>query len=76
MNSHAPIFHMQSYWWVWFPAIEPRILEINEGSGAKYRKFSPAKISHYTVLVRMRKPCPRGFTTAQQIYFGCKFQVC
>ncbi len=26
-NSHAPVFHMQSYWWVWFPDIETRILE-------------------------------------------------
>ena len=27
MNSHAPVFYMQSYWWVWFPGIEPQILE-------------------------------------------------
>ncbi len=31
INSHAPIFHLQSYWWVggwvWFPGIETRILE-------------------------------------------------
>ena len=26
INSHAPIFHMQSYWWMWFPGIETRIL--------------------------------------------------
>ena len=27
INSHASVFHMQSYWWVWFPGIETRILE-------------------------------------------------
>ncbi len=25
-NSHAPVFHMQSYWWVWFPGIKTRII--------------------------------------------------
>ena len=52
-QSHAPVFHMQSYWWVWFPGIEPQILEPTtisaEGSGAKERKFAPAKISRYTI---------------------------
>ncbi len=24
ISSHALVFHMQSYWWVWFPGIEPR----------------------------------------------------
>ena len=24
INSHALVFHMQSYWSVWFPGIEPR----------------------------------------------------
>ena len=36
---NAEVFHMQSYWWVWFPGTEPRILEpmkiSAEGSGAK-----------------------------------------
>ncbi len=49
---HALVFHMQSYWWVWFPGIEPRILEPTnisaEGSEAKWRTFAPAKITHYT----------------------------
>ena len=39
INSHAPVFHIQSYWWVWFPGIETQILEpMNisaEGSVAK-----------------------------------------
>ena len=39
INSYAPVFHMQSYWWVWFPDIEVRILEPTkisaEGSVAK-----------------------------------------
>ncbi len=26
-NSHAPVFHMQSLWWVWFLGIETRILQ-------------------------------------------------
>ena len=40
MNSHAPVFHIQSCWWVWFPGIEMQMLEHNisaEGSGTKYR---------------------------------------
>ncbi len=28
-NSHAPVFHMQSLWWVWFLSIETRILKIS-----------------------------------------------
>ena len=48
---HAPVFYMQSYWWVWFPDIEPRILELTnifaEGSGAKQQTFAPTKISRY-----------------------------
>ena len=39
MNSHAPVFHIQSYWWVWFLGIKMRMLEPHnisaEGSGAK-----------------------------------------
>ncbi len=39
INSHAPVFYMQSSWWVWFPGIETQILEpMNisaEGSGTK-----------------------------------------
>ena len=23
INSHTLVFHMQSYWWVWFPGTEP-----------------------------------------------------
>ncbi len=36
INSHAPVFHIQRNWWVWFPGIEPRPMTIfAEGSGAK-----------------------------------------
>ncbi len=40
INPHALVFHMQSYWWVWFSGIKPRILEPTnisaEGSEAKW----------------------------------------
>ncbi len=44
MNSHVPVFDMQSYWWVWLPGIETPILEPTnisaESSGAEYTVFS------------------------------------
>ncbi len=47
-NSHAPVFHMQRLWWVWFLGIEPRISQSRTfllgASRAIPRKFAPSKL--------------------------------
>ncbi len=38
-NSHAPVFHMQRLWWVWFLGIETLLYFTTAGSEAIPRKF-------------------------------------
>ncbi len=46
-NYHA-VFHMQTYWWVWFPGIETWYFSTKR----KYHLRAPANIFHYTVYLR------------------------
>ena len=60
INSHTLVFHMQNYWWVWFPRNETRVLEPTnisaEGSEAIANICTgswSAKISLYTVVPKL-----------------------
>ncbi len=50
-NSHAPVFHMQSLWWVWFLGIETRILQLRNffwGLSSHSVKICTLEMSRYT----------------------------
>ncbi len=51
-NDKLPlVFHMQNYWWVWFPRNEMRVLEPTNISAEGSKAI--AKISLYTVVPKL-----------------------